>query len=97
MVIKTYIFEVECIESGQRRAYGDSFYSYKVTSDLLEKKVKLFCMNILKRSYKEENMPNWASGKLLEFKKVTNNNEKGSILKREKETYLYKVKKEYTG
>lgn len=97
MAIEIYTFEIECLESGQKKAYGDSFYSYKVTSDLSEEIVKLFCMNVLKKSYIAGGMPAWAVGKLLKFVKITNNNKGKDIFKREKETYSYRVKKEYTG
>lgn len=96
--MQTYKFDVETIESGQRRPYEDSYYSYKVISNEPEYIVKTFCMKVLKSSYKKEDMPNPFAGELLEFKKITNNNEGRDYLDEIKpETYSYKVKTEYTG
>jgi hypothetical protein len=92
-----YYFDIECIESGQRAAYGDSFYSYLITSDLPENEVMAFCMHVLKRSYIKDKMPDPFCGQLLEFVKITENNKGKTFFdKREKETYSYKVRCEYT-
>lgn len=96
--MKEYLFEVNTIEAGQRKSYGDSFYHYEVTSNLNEYQVKLFCTKFLKPSYEKKDMPDPFSGELLEFSKITNNNEGKNIFdKREKESYRYKVRTEYTG
>lgn len=96
--MKTYQFNVETIEAGQRQSYGDSYYVYKVTSNEQEWDIKNFCMKVLKPSYEKKDMPNPFAGELLEFKKITNNNEGKSFLDaKESETYSYKVRTEYTG
>lgn len=96
--MKTYKFDVKTIEAGQRQSYGDSFYAYEVSSIEQEWDVKNFCMKVLKPSYEKKDMPNPFAGQLLEFKKITNNNEGKSFLDaREVETYSYKVRTEYTG
>jgi len=93
-----YIFEVEVLEAGQRKSYGDSYYSYSVSSERPEREVKLFCMNVLNRSFIPSEMPNPFAGKLLEFKKITDNNKDKSFMdKREVEIYSYKLSNEYTG
>ena len=93
-----FLFEVETVESGQRRSYGDSYYSYNVTSDRPEREVKSFCMNVLNKSFNPAEMPNPFAGKLLEFKKITDNNKDKSLFdKKECETYSYKLSNEYTG
>lgn len=93
-----FIFEVETIEAGQRKPYGDSFYSYKILSDRPEPEVREFCMNILYKSYEKDKMPNSFAGELLNFQKLSDNNkDKASYEKREQEIYLYKLKTEYTG
>ena len=46
--MKTYQFNVETIEAGQRQSYGDSYYVYKVTSNEQEWDIKNFCMKVLK-------------------------------------------------
>jgi len=93
-----YVFEVETLEAGQKKSYGDSYYSYNITSDRPEREVKLFCMNVLNESYILSEMPNPFAGKLLEFKKITNNNkDKPFFEKQECETYSYKLSNEYTG
>lgn len=96
--MKNYLFKVEVLESGQRGKYQDSFYSYKIVSDLPEHIVKSFCMNVLRKSYPAKDMPNPFAGKLLEFKKVTDNNKDRSrdedIMP---ETYSYKTQELYTG
>lgn len=94
----SYVFKVKCLEAGQRRSYGDSYYSYEVVSDREEREVKEFCMNALRKSYESKDMPNPFAGKLLEFKRVTDNNSGKSFLdKRVEETYSYKLSTEYTG
>ena len=96
--MKTYQFNVETVEAGQRKSYGDSYYAYKVTSSEQEWDVKNFCMKVLKPSYEKKEMPNPFAGELLEFKRITNNNEgKSFIARRKPETYSYKVRTEYTG
>lgn len=96
--MKEYKFNVETIESGQRKSYGDSFYTYKVTSTEPEWVVKTFCTKVLKPSFEKKDMPDPFYGELLEFKKITNNNEGKSFTdKKEPETYSYKVRTEYTG
>lgn len=93
-----YQFKVKTIECGQRHSYGDSYYTYEVESDRPEYEVKAFCMNFLKPSFEKSKMPNPFSGQLLEFKKITNNNEGNqSFGKYNTETYHYSVKREYTG
>jgi len=91
-----YVFDVNCLEAGQRGAYQDSFYSYEVTSDRPEDEVRAFCMHVLKKSYPKDKMPNPFSGELLEFTNITNNK---SSLPFEScvNTYKYRVRNEYTG
>lgn len=93
----SYLFEVECKEAGQRRRYGDSFYQYEVVSNRSEREVREFCINVLHKSY-EDIMPNPFAGEFLFFQKITDNNKGKSDIfdKREKETYLYKMKEAYT-
>ena len=86
---KIYQFEVETIEGGQRGSYQDSFYSYKIKSDLPEHMVKSFCMNVLKKSYETKDMPNAFAGKLLKFQKVTT--PEGEVF------YDYRTTELYTG
>ncbi len=91
-------FEVETIESGQRHSYGDSFYAYKITTNRPENEVRNFCMNVLRKSYETKDMPNPFSGKLIEFKKLTDNNKgKNFFQSKEAETYSYKLTTLYTG
>jgi hypothetical protein len=93
-----YEFNVECIESGQRGKYQDSFYHYRVTSDRSEYEVKNFCMNVLRKSYERKDMTSPFDGELLLFEKETNNNEGKSFLdEKSPETYVYKTKELYTG
>lgn len=94
-MISNYNFKVDAKESGQRQSYGDSYYTYEVTSDRHEHDVKNFCTNVLMKSYDPKDMPDPFSGRLLEFRKITDNN-KDSYGK-EEETYIYRVKTEYTG
>ena len=84
-----YNFDVKCLESGQRKSYGDSYYSYEVTSSQYENVVKSFCMNVLDKAYKFEDMPHPFAGKLLEFKVISESGDN--------KTYSYKLSKEYTG
>lgn len=88
-MIINYNFEVDIKESGQRKSYGDSYYTYEVTSDRHEHEVKNFCTNVLKKSYEHKNMPDPFAGRILEFKKISSDGERN--------TYSYKVKTEYTG
>ena len=92
----TYTFDVETIEAGQRGAYGDSYYHYKVTSKLGIDLVKRFCTKVLRPSYPKSEMPNPFSGELLKFEKITDNN-KGEFLGSKPETYEYKSTSMYTG
>jgi hypothetical protein len=96
--MKTYQFNVETIEAGQRKSYGDSFYSYKVTSTENEWDVKNFCTKVLKSSCEKKDMPDPFAGELLEFKKITNNND-GKLFSeaKESEIFSYKVRIEYAG
>ena len=89
-----YSFDVEVIEEGQRQSYGDSFYTYKVSSLEPEYRVKEFCKGVLKMSYPKNEMPDPFAGELLEFKKITSN---GKDSFSSMETYSYKVRTEYTG
>lgn len=94
----TYNFEVKSLEAGQRGKYQDSFYSYEVTSTRSEQEVRRFCMKVLRRSHEPKHMPNAFAGKLLEFKKLTDNNKGKSMLApKEPETYLYRTTELYTG
>jgi len=86
MTLKKYSFDVETLESGQRQRYGDSFYSYKITSDLPESMVKSFAMNVLRKSYKSDEMPNPFCGKLISFEKD----------KESQNVYIYKLTELYT-
>ncbi len=96
--MKNYNFDVETIEAGQRGPYQDSYYSYKVTSKEAEYTIKSFCTKVLQPSYPKAEMPDPFVGELLEFKKITNNNEGKSWMdEKEPETYSYKVRNEYTG
>lgn len=36
-------YDVACTQSGQRRAYGDSFYEFIITTDKPENEVKKYC------------------------------------------------------
>lgn len=86
---KIYQFEVEIIEAGQRGPYQDSFYAYKVKSDLPEHIIRSFCMNVLKKSYEKKDMPNPFAGQLLRFEKV--------ITKEGEVYYDYRTTELYTG
>jgi len=93
-----YEFTVKVIEAGQRGKYADSFYSYEVTSIRPEREVKNFCMNVLKKSYTKEDMSDPFVGELIQFEKITNNNEGKKFLdEKGPETYSYKTKELYTG
>ena len=93
-----YNFSVESLESGQRKAYGDSYYSYKVTSNRNESDIKAFCTKVLRPSYPKSEMPDPFAGELLEFKRLTDNNKDRTIYdERKDETYSYKLRTEYTG
>lgn len=93
-----YQFKVKTIECGQRRSYGDSYYTYEVESDRSVNEVRAFCMNVLKPSYEKKDMPNPFAGELLEFKKITNNNkDKAPFENDDPEIYRYSVKCMYTG
>ncbi len=91
-------FDVETLEAGQRGKYQDSYYHYRVTTAQEEHVTKAFCMNVLERSYAKADMPNWASGELLEFKRVTDNNKDRPWTEpRLPETYEYRTRSAYTG
>tara|TARA_Y100001963_G_C6766669_1_gene442667 strand:+ start:1449 stop:1742 length:294 start_codon:yes stop_codon:yes gene_type:complete len=93
-----YLFKVETIEAGQRRSYGDSFYTYKVESNRPEFEVRIFCTKFLKTSYPKNEMPDPFAGEMLEFKKLTDNNKTWKLGEELKtETYSYKVRTEFTG
>ena len=95
--IINYQFKVKTIECGQRRSYGDSYYTYEVESYRSEQTVKAFCMNVLKPSYEKKDMPNPFAGELLEFKKITNSNkDKAPFENDDPEIYRYSVKCMYT-
>lgn len=94
--MNTFTFEVETIEAGQRRSYGDSHYHYRVTSKLSEDMVKRFCTKVLRPSYTKAEMPSPFSGELIKFEKITDNN-KGDFLGNKAETYEYKSTSIYTG
>ncbi|WP_142783391.1 hypothetical protein [Changchengzhania lutea] len=55
---KTYIFEVINHEAGQRRRYGDSYYSYTIKNnseiDYSEHVIKSFCTGFLKPAISAE-------------------------------------------
>jgi hypothetical protein len=101
--MKDYSFQVETIEAGQRKSYGNSFYTYEVTSKEPFYVVKAFCVNILKRSYLKKDMPDPFVGKLIAFKAISETSKplsegvndysrnEGGV------TYSYKVSMEYTG
>lgn len=50
--MRNYNFKVEALEAGQRRPYGDSYYSYIVEDvsehELTEMEVKAFCTAVVK-------------------------------------------------
>lgn len=95
---KEYVFKVITFEAGQRKPYGDSFYHYEVTSDRPSDEVKNFCMNVLRKSYPRDKMPNSFAGEFVEFKNLTNLNEgRGFLDERREDTYRYKMKTMYTG
>ena len=93
----TYTFNVTTLQAGQLRKYGDSFYTYEVSSSLNEHTVKNFCMNVLQHAFEKEDMPNAFAGEVLEFKKLTENN-KGKKWNEPMvdEIYSYKVRSLYT-
>lgn len=93
-----YIFKVKVLEAGQKRRYGDSYYSYEVTSNRDESEVKSFCMNVLRKSYEREKMPHPFAGELREFTKITKNTPEDAdfFSERLEETYLYKVQEQFT-
>lgn len=90
-----YNFHVETVTAGQPRAYADSYYEYKVTSTRGEHFVKNFCMNVLRKSYEKNDMPDAFSGQLVSFKKITSHN--ADAFGKEPETYSYKTTELYTG
>jgi len=45
---RKYVFEVEVIEAGQRRRYGDSHYHYIVESEKDLQTIENFCKKVLK-------------------------------------------------
>lgn len=96
--MREYKYSVETKENGQRRKYEDSYYHFLVISDRQEAEVKLFCMHVLRKAYKKEEMPNPFAGELVEFKKITDN-AKGLTFPPEGtlETYSYKTREEYAG
>jgi len=95
---KEFKFNVKTIEAGQRGAYQDSFYHYEVTSKEPEFMVRGFC-NLLKKSYKKEDMPNPFAGEQLVFENITNHQHPDNIVSAPTlvDTYRYKVRCLYTG
>lgn len=84
---KNYTFEVEVIESGQRKRYGDSYYTYKITSDLPEQIVRQFAKNVLRKSYLPIDMPSPFSTEFISFELESDG--KSNV-------YIYKSKELYT-
>lgn len=53
---KDWLFKVKTLKCGQPRPYADSEYEYEIVSELPERYVKSFCINILrpcKQTYDE--------------------------------------------
>ena len=72
---RNYHFEVETIESGQRRKYGDSYYHYIVEniSEIAFNKsvIELFCRGFLKPAVKsKDDQKCWSNTYMTEFRKV---------------------------
>jgi hypothetical protein len=91
-----YQFQVETIECGQRKPYGDSFYTYKVTSTESPDTVKNFCMNVLQKSFEPSKMPDAFAGKLLSFCQIEGPEYKSYGEKQER-VFEYKATSLYTG
>ena len=47
MTQKEYKFKVACLQAGQQRRYGDSYYEFEVETDEGEAMAKRFCTNVL--------------------------------------------------
>ena len=91
---KEFKFKVKTIEAGQKREHQDRFYHYEVTSKEPEFMVRGFC-NLIKKSYKKEDMPNPFAGELMEFKNITDHQHPDNIVTAPtlEDTYCYKVRK----
>ncbi len=53
---KDYKFNVTCLQAGQQRRYGDSYYEYEVETGEGEAMAKMFCTNVLcpcRQAYKD--------------------------------------------
>lgn len=58
MTQKEYKFKVTCLQAGQQRRYGDSYYEFEVETDEGEAMAKRFCTNVLhpcRQAYKDWN------------------------------------------
>lgn len=42
-------YDVKCTHSGQRRAYGDSFYEFTIKTDKPENEVKEYCVEHIRK------------------------------------------------
>ena len=60
-VTKT-IFEVETIEAGQRRKYGDSYYHYVVKSEISPHIIKKYCLHVLQPAIPPDQPPGTGDG-----------------------------------
>jgi hypothetical protein len=94
--MKDYSFKVETIEAGQRKSYGDSFYTYKVTSKGSVQNIRDFCMGVLKKCCEKKDMITPFDGELLEFKTLSDV-KSDYMPNKEPITCSYKVKMMYTG
>jgi hypothetical protein len=76
-------YEIEIIEGGQRRRYGDSYYTYDVTPPpaATEEQVRAFCQEL--RASKLPQEAQWCEGQTLAFEK------RGT-------TWRYQVREPYT-
>lgn len=74
MDITTYIFDVECLEAGQRRRYGDSYYHYIITNkckiEYDDCVIKNFCTGFIKHAVEPAEMENAFAPKITSFKKI---------------------------
>jgi hypothetical protein len=82
-------YEIEVVQHGQLRAYGDSEFIYNVT-DLEtpprdEATVLAYCQEHIKLSYTRLERPSWASPTLMRFSQV------------ESGKWRYHVREAYTG
>lgn len=85
---QTVVFEIETIEAGQRRKYGDSYFHFIVTnkSDInyADFLMKSFCMSFVRKSFLPDEMPNMFSPKCTLFDKKADR------------TFVYKVEEAST-